>query len=61
MEGEIMRNCVATHFHAVLSGREYIYNFTSPVRATLSICKAKNGTWKLSDMNGFANMNILPW
>lgn len=60
MEGEIMRNCVATHFDAVLAGHEYIYHVVAPIRATFSIGKSKNGFWELVEIKGFANKAIDP-
>lgn len=43
-EGRTMHHCVASYAQDVVSGMQYIYRVTAPVRATLSL-RSKNGNW----------------
>jgi len=50
IEGEQQDNCVASYADRVRAGTTYIYRVTFPQRCTLSLGKAGDGVWRLSEL-----------
>jgi hypothetical protein len=48
-------NCVRTYAYRVAEGLVYIYRVLAPERATLSIMKRPDGSWRRSELAGYKN------
>ena len=46
LEGREQNNCVAVHDMYVRRGGYYVYQVLAPERATLSICRGRDGRWR---------------
>ena len=57
-EGQQMHHCVGIYLDDVLSGKFFAYKVTDPVRATLSICRNRDGEWVQDQAVSFANQPI---
>lgn len=50
LEGKEMKNCVASYVNKVTRGEMYIYKVLSPERATMSIVRNPDGSWRCNEL-----------
>lgn len=54
-EGNEQHNCVGSYANKVLAGDTYIYRILAPERATLSIIRCADGSWRRSELEAKNN------
>lgn len=57
-EGELQSNCVGAYSINVVKGYCYIYRVLAPERATLSVVKGADGSWRRAELKGRMNRKI---
>lgn len=57
-EGRRQHHCVGSYADAVRRGAVYVYRVTRPERATLSIARGPDGTWRRSELTGDFNREV---
>ena len=57
-EGRIQHNCIASYAKRVIAGECYIYRVLHPSRATLSVSRQFDGSWKISELKASCNRPV---
>ena len=58
-EGRCQSNCVGAYAKRIRRGGLYVYRVLAPERATLSIVRTRNGTWRISELKAAQNQEAM--
>ena len=59
IEGRAQSNCVGAYAKRIRRGGLCVYRVLAPERATLSIARIRNGTWRISELKAAANAEVM--